>query len=523
MVARTLHAGHDRGQRREARRRLTGQQAGQLSCPCPAAPTGAATTSGRGGRRSGPCSPTRGAWPTNSSSVRGRIRAASGCRSGGGWNRASGRAPVVRRGEWHARRKRGFSGFLSPREVRRPPRGLDSRTTKGCSTTARSAAATRVQRGDIRLGRPEAAHAAWPVATARSGRRAPWSRPLPGWPRQRRPPSSSAAPGLLLIGQRVEAVLPGRRRRPAGSRAASTPARWRRWAPSRSGRRRLGPAWRWSAEGLQRGSGPAAGADGCRAAGRAADWKRKTPSCSTRRTGRREMDRPPAGGPSIINAPVHRTRALLVALFNRGSLVLLVLSGGGSPDVPRSAPGRPDPRRWWYSPRRPRCTPGQGLRRPARELDERPPLTVRSRRPRRRVPAGRVRPVQPVRAGDRRAKLCARPARRGSRRLGAGRALRPVRDPDSRPRPSSAVADASLGRGSAAMVRRWPAASRWRTAMLPTASTYGRPAVHRRLHPFRGDASHPPRRCRVGPSWCRRRQLTVGRATPSGLEALLGV
>src|SRR5439155_148441 len=47
-------------------------------------------------RRSGPRSPTRWSWPTNSARVRGRIRAASGWRSGGGWNRASGRAPPAR-------------------------------------------------------------------------------------------------------------------------------------------------------------------------------------------------------------------------------------------------------------------------------------------------------------------------------------------------------------------------------------------------------------------------------------------
>ena len=50
-------------------------------------------------RRSGPRSPTRCACPTNSSRFRGRIRAASGWRSGGGWKRASGRAPVVRRAD----------------------------------------------------------------------------------------------------------------------------------------------------------------------------------------------------------------------------------------------------------------------------------------------------------------------------------------------------------------------------------------------------------------------------------------
>src|SRR5690349_10623577 len=48
-------------------------------------------------RRSGPASPTRCPWPWNSSKLRGRIRAGSGCRSGGGWKSASGRAPVTRR------------------------------------------------------------------------------------------------------------------------------------------------------------------------------------------------------------------------------------------------------------------------------------------------------------------------------------------------------------------------------------------------------------------------------------------
>src|SRR5437899_7033002 len=44
-------------------------------------------------RRSGPRSPTRCSCPTNSSSDRGRIRAASGWAPGGGWNRGSGLAP----------------------------------------------------------------------------------------------------------------------------------------------------------------------------------------------------------------------------------------------------------------------------------------------------------------------------------------------------------------------------------------------------------------------------------------------
>ena len=48
-------------------------------------------------RRSGPRSPTRCSWPTNSSRLRGRMRAARGWRSGGGWKSASGRAPVVPR------------------------------------------------------------------------------------------------------------------------------------------------------------------------------------------------------------------------------------------------------------------------------------------------------------------------------------------------------------------------------------------------------------------------------------------
>ncbi len=48
-------------------------------------------------RRRGPRSPTIVDWPTNSSRVRGRIRAARGCRSGGGRNRASGRAPETER------------------------------------------------------------------------------------------------------------------------------------------------------------------------------------------------------------------------------------------------------------------------------------------------------------------------------------------------------------------------------------------------------------------------------------------
>src|SRR6476660_3935449 len=48
--------------------------------------------------RSGPRSPTRWSWPTNSSSDRGRILAASGWRSGGGWNSASGRASLDRPG-----------------------------------------------------------------------------------------------------------------------------------------------------------------------------------------------------------------------------------------------------------------------------------------------------------------------------------------------------------------------------------------------------------------------------------------
>src|SRR5690242_7862547 len=47
-------------------------------------------------RRSGPRSPTRCSWPTNSARVRGRIRAARGWRSGGGWKSASGRAPPDR-------------------------------------------------------------------------------------------------------------------------------------------------------------------------------------------------------------------------------------------------------------------------------------------------------------------------------------------------------------------------------------------------------------------------------------------
>ena len=40
-------------------------------------------------RRRGPRSPTRCAWPTNSSRLRGRIRAARGWRSGGGWKSGS--------------------------------------------------------------------------------------------------------------------------------------------------------------------------------------------------------------------------------------------------------------------------------------------------------------------------------------------------------------------------------------------------------------------------------------------------
>ena len=63
-------------------------------------------------RRSGPRSPTRLPWPTNSSSVRGRMRAASGCRSGGGRNRGSGRAPGTAPGGHWAMVARAGSGDL---------------------------------------------------------------------------------------------------------------------------------------------------------------------------------------------------------------------------------------------------------------------------------------------------------------------------------------------------------------------------------------------------------------------------
>src|SRR6185503_186516 len=62
--------------------------------------------------RSGPASPTRCCCPTNSSNVRGRMRAASGCRSGGGLNRASGRAPGTRRDGTSGGLRRSLGGSL---------------------------------------------------------------------------------------------------------------------------------------------------------------------------------------------------------------------------------------------------------------------------------------------------------------------------------------------------------------------------------------------------------------------------
>jgi hypothetical protein len=57
----------------------------------------------------GPRSPTRCSWPTNSDRSRGRIRAASGWRSGGGLKRASGLAPPDR-----GRAEDGIAASLGP-------------------------------------------------------------------------------------------------------------------------------------------------------------------------------------------------------------------------------------------------------------------------------------------------------------------------------------------------------------------------------------------------------------------------
>ena len=88
------------GTRRRRRRRGAGRAS---SCRCPGGPhsRSEARWPRATDRRSGPRSPTRCSWPTNSSSVRGRIRAASGCRSGGGLEQGLGTGAGDGAPGWH--------------------------------------------------------------------------------------------------------------------------------------------------------------------------------------------------------------------------------------------------------------------------------------------------------------------------------------------------------------------------------------------------------------------------------------
>ena len=191
-------------------------------------------------RRSGPRSPTRCFWPTNSSRSRGRIRAASGWRSGGGWKRASGSAPVGSSGGGHAPMvaraadRRGGRRVRWPRgpvQVRRRPRarasamisdpaderdppdvaadvgvllgGPDGQAIDDRGPGARSGAAALLRRRSVRLRASSAARSSATICASSSAARA-----------------SSSAVRLDRL-----AALTGRRSAPAPA-GPGRPARW---------------------------------------------------------------------------------------------------------------------------------------------------------------------------------------------------------------------------------------------------------------------------------------------------------
>ncbi len=160
-------------------------------------------------RRSGAFGPRRCAWPTTSSSVRGRMRAARGASSGGGVKSGSGARPAGRRagtGPWYAGR-----GPADRRRARAPgPGAIGAPPRRAIEAAMTSRLARRPSRQS--------------------------SRPSPGSPRTGPPPSTRSGP-RSQAGTRADA-RPARGRLPAlGPTTARSRAAARRAARAERGRR----------------------------------------------------------------------------------------------------------------------------------------------------------------------------------------------------------------------------------------------------------------------------------------------
>ena len=221
-------------------------------------------------RRSGPRSPTRCACPTNSSRFRGRIRAASGCRSGGGWKRASGRAPVVRRAD-------GMRAMVAPALERRQPREVRDDPEREQDQDERAAddrdppdvpshVGVFLGRGDVEARRPaRSVRRCERSACARSRLRpaSPRRRWPPRAPPRGPPPRRSACRVARAGAVTATGWVAGRVDAAGAGGVGAVPV----------GTCCLGLAWPWSVEGLHRGSGSGRGRGRARAAGRAADGR----------------------------------------------------------------------------------------------------------------------------------------------------------------------------------------------------------------------------------------------------------